>query len=363
MGYVAPHPRLPLYLAAAYTVLVLYASLHPFSGWSDSGAPSFGFLAAAWPRYVTGFDLTVNVLAYVPLGFLWVPALNRTGMPRLSAVFAVLICIVLSFAMETVQNYLPSRVPSNLDLGCNALGGIVGAVLGSRWGATLLSGGRLHGLRVDFVIAGGNGEAGLVLLGFWLLTQLNPEILLFGSGDLRHLLDLEAAIDFDTERFGRIEAIVAAANTLATGLLASCLLRPDLHRRRKGLLAITALFGAALLIRTFSTALLLAPDNALHWLTQGNASGIAIGVGLLLAALRLPAAWRRALAGSALLLATVLVNMAPENPYLNETSYAWRHGHFLNFNGLTRLASVLWPFLALPWLLIRERDPWTASKP
>lgn len=35
-------------------------------------------------------------------------------------------------------------------------------------------------------------------------------------------------------------------------------------------------------------ALLLAPDNALHWLTEGNASGIAIGVGLLLAALRLP---------------------------------------------------------------------------
>jgi hypothetical protein len=30
----------------------------------------------------------------------------------------------------------------------------------------------------------------------------------------------------------------------------------------------------------------------------------------------------------------------------------WNPGQFLNFNGLTRLISSLWPFLALPWLMI-----------
>ena len=54
----------------------------------------------------------------------------------------------------------------------------------------------------------------------------------------------------------------------------------------------------------------------------------------------------------ALLLATVMVNIAPENPYLLNTLQIWNPGQFLNFNGLTRLISSLWPFLALPWLMI-----------
>ena len=140
MGDAAPPSRLPLHLASAYTVLVLYASLHPFSGWSDSGAPLFDYLTAPWPRYVTAFDLTVNVLAYLPLGFLWVPALQRGAAPALPAFAAALLCVAVSFALETTQNYLPSRVPSNLDLGCNGIGGAIGALCGARWGSTRRSG-------------------------------------------------------------------------------------------------------------------------------------------------------------------------------------------------------------------------------
>jgi hypothetical protein len=41
------------------------------------------FLSAPWPRYYTGFDLAANILAYVPLGFLLVPALQgRLGHRR-----------------------------------------------------------------------------------------------------------------------------------------------------------------------------------------------------------------------------------------------------------------------------------------
>jgi len=32
-------------------------------------------------------------------------------------------------------------------------------------------------------------------------------------------------------------------------------------------------------------------------------------------------------------------------------SDAWRAGHFFNFSGLTRLASALWPYFALPYLM------------
>jgi hypothetical protein len=37
----------------------------------------------------------------------------------------------------------------------------------------------------------------------------------------------------------------------------------------------------------------------------------------------------------------------------------WQQGHFLNFNGLTRLVSALWPFIALGYLIYlasRRRD-------
>jgi hypothetical protein len=59
----------------------------------------------------------------------------------------------------------------------------------------------------------------------------------------------------------------------------------------------------------------------------------------------------------ALMLATVFANLMPDNPYFEHTLSVWRQGHFLNFNGLTRLASSLWPFLALPWLMLsRSKD-------
>ncbi|MEN9455761.1 MAG: hypothetical protein RL210_1280, partial [Pseudomonadota bacterium] len=65
--------RFSLYLATAYTLLVVYASLHPFAGWRSSGVDIFDYLWAVWPRYWTAFDLVTNVLAYLPLGLLWVP--------------------------------------------------------------------------------------------------------------------------------------------------------------------------------------------------------------------------------------------------------------------------------------------------
>ena len=111
-------------------------------------------------------------------------------------------------------------------------------------------------------------------------------------------------------------------------------------------------------IRALSAAILVEPSEALHWITVGNMTGVVVGCLVLLPATQMVPALRRALAAIALLLATVLVNLAPENPYLAEATLVWRQGHFLNFNGLTRLLSMSWPFLALAWLLIPERDPW-----
>ena len=80
--------RLPCYLALAYAGLIVYASLYPFSNWRDVGLPVLSFLDAAWPRYWTVFDLTVNVLVYLPLGFLLTLALRRLPARWLAAMIA-----------------------------------------------------------------------------------------------------------------------------------------------------------------------------------------------------------------------------------------------------------------------------------
>ena len=333
------------YLAVAYALLIAYASLHPLTGWRDTGAPPFDFLAAAWPRYYTGFDLAANILAYVPLGFLMVPALqSRLGIAA-AALLAALAGGGLSLAVETLQNYLPSRVPSNIDLACNLIGAMIGAAAGMNWGRALVDGGRLHRLRTRLVVGGHAADFGLVLLSLWLLAQLNPELLLFGTGDLRALLELPP-LPYSARRFFVIEAGVAAAGTLAAGLIVWSLLR----RQQRGLLV--ALLLPALLVKAFASALLVSAAQFAHWITPGNMTGLAAGMIALLATTHLPPLAQRMLAALALLFATALVNLAPENPYLAASLAVWQQGHFLNFNGLTKLVSSLWPFAALPFLML-----------
>ncbi|MBV2235847.1 MAG: VanZ family protein [Sterolibacterium sp.] len=343
---------LPRYLAVAYTLLVVYASLHPFSGWRDNGISLFVYLQAAWPRYWTAFDIVVNVLAYLPLGFLWASAFRPWRGRLVAVLLALLLGGSLSLLLETTQNFLPSRVASNVDLATNLCGVLLGALTGGRWGAALLDGGRLHALAHRLIGDSAQAHSGLILLAVWLLSQLNPEILLFGNGDLRSLLGEQAAVlaaSYAVEHFPWIEAGIAAGNTLAIGLICSCL-----WRIRPRLLTLLVIL-LALLMKSFSLTV-LASTASVAWATRGSLMGLFVGLLLWLLASPLPYVWRRVLAAMVLMLATVFVNLAPENPYLAASLQAWRQGHFLNFNGLTRLASSVWPFLALPWLMLLRQN-------
>lgn len=343
---------LPRYLAAAYTLLVVYASLHPFSGWRDNGVLPFVYLTAAWPRYWTVFDIVVNVLAYLPLGFLWTSALRPWRGSLVAVVLTLLLGGALSLSLETIQNWLPSRVASNLDLATNLVGVLLGALAGRRWGAALLDGGRLHAVVHRLIGDDSVAHSGLLLLAIWLLTQLNPEILLFGNGDLRGLLGggrPAQAASYTVDYFPWIEAGVAAGNTLSVGLICSCLLQ---MRQRVLTLGV---IGLAVLMKSFSLTVLAATASA-DWATTGSLAGLAAGLLLWFLASDLPHVWRRVFAALALMLTTIFVNLAPDNPYLAASLQVWRQGHFLNFNGLTRLASSLWPFLALPWLMLLRQE-------
>ena len=198
------------YLCAAYTLLVIYGSLHPFSGWTDRGVAPLAFLWAHWPRYVTAFDLGANVVAYLPFGLLAALALHPLLRGALAVILPACGGVLLSIALESVQTYLPARIPSNLDVLSNGAGALIGALAGALWAPRLLSASHLLALRQRWFTTGRHTDLGLTLLGLWLFTQLDPETLLFGVGDLRDLFHASPALLYPADVFIRIEAAVAA---------------------------------------------------------------------------------------------------------------------------------------------------------
>ena len=339
-------------LLLVYLALVVYASLYPLAGWREHGGSPFEFLAMPWPRYTQLFDVVANVAGYALLGLLAVLALR----PRLPGAGAVLAASALgaglSLLLEAAQSYLPARFPSSLDLLCNAAGACAGALAGLRaapWEQPLRE------WRARALLPGAQADVGLALLGLWLFTQLNPAMLLFGVGDLRDLLQVPAGPARAPELFVAIEAVTAAANLAAVALLMSAIAAPGAPVRAM----VVALVFIALAVKTFALAVILRAQDGFDWLTPGALQGLAAGLAVALLAVALPRVARLTLAAVLLMAAAVLVNLAPQNPYMAAMLKLWQQGHFLNFNGLTRLLATLWPFAAIGFLIHlagRRRD-------
>ena len=338
-------PALSRILFAVYVLLVAYASLYPLQGWRVHGLSPFAYLASP-PTFVTGFDLAVNVLGYLPYGFLGMAALHPRLGRRAGFVLVVLSGALLSLVLEGAQSYLPTRVAASLDVVANVAGLVAGASLGVVLLPRLRESHPLRRLRAMFA-AGAVTDVGLVLIALWLFTQLNPATLLFAAGDLRDLLAAGQGPARPPQFFVAIEAITAAANLVTVGMLLSALVRSGERLRSLFLVLVAAALG----VKVAAFAIVLRANDVLDWLTPGAQRGLLAGLVVALAAMALPRLARLALAAVLLMAATVLVNLAPPNPYLAASLKLWEQGHFLNFNGLTRVVSSLWAFAALGYLI------------
>ena len=343
-----------------YTMLVVYASCFPFSGWHDNGLLPWSYLSEQMPHYWTGFDLAVNVIGYVPLGALAVLAMY----PRLRGAQAVTAAsmagIVLAMLLEAVQSYLPSRVPSNLDLMTNGSGMLIGALVGEAMRSPVLEQSRLRELRRAWFSE--QASLGLIVVSMWPLAQIFPQPYLFGHGQLlgtvsRWMSDwLEAPIDLSQwlwaelgsgiEHYFPAEVIVTACGMTGAVLTLLCQTR---RHAPKTMLAIMLLM-AALSIKTLAHALLFDPDDALGWLTPSATSGLLIGVVMLTGLSFAPPLAQRRAAIFTLALGLAVMNIMPANPYFMSTLQEWVQGRFLNFNGAAHFLSLTWPLLAL-WFL------------
>jgi VanZ family protein len=363
-------------LSWLYGALIVYASLYPFVGWRVPGVGALDFLGHGWPRYWTTFDLVANLLGYLPFGFLLFVAFVRGGASAGRA--ALLACVggaLLSLAMEALQNYLPHRVSSNLDLALNAAGSALGVAIGL---ALNRRGGidQWQKLRDRWFVARSAG--GLALLLLWPIGLLFPTAVPFGLGHVLGriqpvLIDLLADTPAASWTEGWTAAIAPAAEAtkaslsstaelsiIVLGLLAPCLIAFTIAVagwRRVALVVGAALIGAA--TTTLSTALNFGPSHAFSWTTEHALQALAIGTG---AAMLLSFVPRRVAAGFGLIALTALVMLvaqAPADPYFAQSLQGWEQGRFIRFHGAAQWVGWLWPYAALTYLLARlaAREP------
>lgn len=348
-------------LALAYMALIVYASLYPFGEWRDQGIAPWAFLWAPLPRWWTGFDVTANVLGYGPLGFLLALAALRSGRGVRGIVLLTGCAALLSLTLETMQSYLPTRVPSNVDLALNAGGAVAGAVLA--WVLERLGGvARWTRLRARWFIPDARGA--LVLLALWPMALLFPVAVPFGLGQVLERLEDAAADLLDGTPFlewlpvhdTELQALSQGSQMMcvALGLLVPCLIGFSIARQsrlRAGMALGALLVGA--LVTGLSSALSYGPVHAWEWLTLPVRVGLGVAMVLAALALRLP---RRACAAVALLAVAVhlnVLNQASTSAYFWQTLQTWEQGRFIRFHGVVQWLGWLWPYAALAYLLLR----------
>ena len=336
--------------ALAYILVIIYASLQPFVYWRGLSGDFGGFLFEPWPRWITVDDVLFNFAAYLPLGFLLALALCARWSTQAAVALAAIACVALSFTLEAVQQYLPARIASNVDLLVNSFGGAVGALIallfspGQRLGRTVAQ------LRQRWFISGVRGDAALILAGLWLITQLHAPLIVFGNGDLRSSLNLARWFAHTPGSYLTAEAGVVMLNVTGLGLLLASAARDTAAGYWR---ALALIFTGACALKVAAAALILRAPNPWSWLTPGVGMGCAAALMLLLILTRLPHRGRAAVALLALAGAVVLVNIIPENPYRPAPSYLLlgRTSHILSFASMTRALSDLWPFLAMLFVL------------
>lgn len=353
-------------LALVYAGLIVYASLYPFASWRDQGIAPWFFLTARPAYYWTWFDVWVNIVGYLPLGGLLALSALRTQRVRHAVLVPFLVGALLSLVMESLQAYLPARVPSREDLLLNASGaflGAVGAMLLERWGII----DRWSRVRARWFVPHARG--GIVLLALWPLALLFPPAVPFGLGQvLERLTDALSTSLEDTfllvwlpvhsvelqALVPGVEMLCVALGVLNPCLLGFCVIRVPWRR--------AAMVGAVLAVGFATTALSAAlswgPSHAWAWLDLPTQVGMLVATVLALGVVFVP--WRASAALLVLALGVSLsvLNQAPEGAYFAQTLQTWEQGRFIRFHGLAQWLGWLWPYATLAYVLslIGQRD-------
>lgn len=322
-----------------YCAVIISASLYPFSGWRAGQGGILDFLLAPMPRYITRNDISTNVLAYLPFGYLLALSLFRPGRRSAPILLASLTGCLFSLGLEGLQTALPGRIASNLDIILNSLGALLGALLAlhhARWWRAWLT---LQRWRMTWFKPHGVATLGLWLLLLWGFTQfaLVPQP---GVGRLElHLRPFdnppEHLLQINLSWFFAMFMEIAAFGTFA-----ACLLRPGRYAS-----AMFLLFISTFALKLFVAAMLLKLRVLGGILSLETLAAFTMALWLLL----LPSVSRHRMTVAITLLAGIAFSRLLFVP-----APLWPSGSLINLVGLARHVAALWPWLALAYLVQRR---------
>ena len=348
-------------LAGIYAALIVYASLYPFDNWRSQGVDWTAFIAAPWPRYWTGFDVLSNVLGYAPLGFIGVLALKRSARHLPAVMITALVGSLLSLSLESLQLFLPARVPSNLDWALNTAGTLIGATLA--WTLERLGFlDRWSRFRANWFFSDARGA--LVLLALWPVALLFPAPVPLGLGQvLERTEDALALWLQDTPWLDWLpvrevelqpllpiyEVMCVSMGQLLPSMLAFTLIR-HLHQKA---IAWALVVAAGMGFTALSAALTYGPAHAWGWANAAVQLGLIMGALLALPLMWVPEKTLQVLALVGLVVQLTTLNNASASAYFSLTLHNWEQGQFIRFHGLIQWMGWLWPYATLIHLVRR----------
>jgi VanZ family protein len=341
-----PTSTISWYFAVCYSAVIVIVSLYPFTGWRITGIPLLDFYTYALPYYYTVFDNTANLIAYIPLGFAIALSTKKRWLGLMTALCGG---ALLSGSIEFVQQFLPTRIASNLDIFSNTTGALIGAI-----GALIIPWQPIqHYLRIRHMWLRSSQwvDMGMVWLVLWLLTQFNPVEPLFSM--VNTISDLPQPIDSPlaspTIFLMLLEISSVFLHIVSLALFASCLVRP----RRAMAPIIWLTFALGFLGKITATITLLKPVQFFTWLDFNVLVGGGTAIWVLTLLLHLSSR-TRALIGCITLLLSLLVSWSwPISPSFSAIFrlFDWTYGYLFHFSGLANVIRELWPYGALVILL------------
>jgi VanZ family protein len=349
-------------LALIYTALIAYASLYPFAGWRAQGLTPWLVFMESPPPPGPWSDIVINLVGYAPYGFLLCFAGLRTWPRWFTPIGATLLAGLVSLAMETLQIYLPTRVPSTWDVAVNLLGAGIGATLA--WGGARLGGlTRWSHWRDRWFVM--DAHHALALLALWPIALLFPVPVPFGLGQV-----VGAAMAYMQTQGGDVfvglagfmpQAQLSADGELlcvAFGLLAPCLLACSasprwLHR----VVLVLGVFALGVGVTVASSWVSYGPAHVGAWLTRPAAVGVVVALGLALALALLPQRVCGVLLALVLVVQLGVLNSSAPGPYLEQTLQRWEQGRWIHFYGLAQWLGWLWPYVALLYAVLGQQQP------
>ena len=333
---------LALYLMIGYTLLLIYGTLFPLSGWHAPDSSPWILMLQQGLHHTSRADILTNLLVYIPFGLLLMRSLANLRCRLCALLLVTLASALLSLALEYSQAHLPGRVPSVIDVVLNTSGGFAGALLALGMRPDTAIGESLYRIRYRYIHPGPLANLGLLALSLWTLSQLSPLVpsidldnLRSGLKPLWKTLQSPATLEW-------MRVLEYALSFITVGVLTSTLLRI----RYKALLIFTSFTSLVLLFKIPVISRQLSLEALL---------GLVIG--LIILALVYDKPWRTrliiALCAIPAMVLTSGLHVSADAAFISPATINWvpfRSHLTNNITGLIDILGELWPFVTLSYL-------------